>query len=103
MTIRLATCSCGRLQAACSGDPVLVSVCHCAECQRRTGSVFGVAAFFQREAVAVSGAASRYERTSDKGFPVIFRFCPTCGSTVLWEPSAGLGRDARAAHEPPAR
>jgi hypothetical protein len=46
-----------------------------------------VAAFFPREAVATTGETSRYERTADNGSPVIFRFCPTCGSTVFWEPT----------------
>lgn len=84
--MRLATCACGQLRAACSGDPVLVALCHCVDCQRRTGSAFGVAAFYPREAVATSGEASRYQRASDSGRPVDFRFCPACGSTVFWEP-----------------
>ena len=35
---RVATCRCGRVQAVCVGDPVRVSVCHCLDCQRRSGS-----------------------------------------------------------------
>jgi hypothetical protein len=83
--MRLATCACGQLRATCSGEPVLVSLCHCSDCQKRTGSAFGVAVFFPREAVETSGEASRYQRPSDSGFPVDFRFCPACGSTVFWE------------------
>jgi hypothetical protein len=64
-----------------------VSLCHCTECQRRTGSAFGVAVFFARAAVEASGTASRYQRAADGGSTVDFRFCPTCGSTVLWEPA----------------
>jgi hypothetical protein len=86
MMPRKAQCACGRLQVACEGDPALVSLCHCLECQRRTGSTYGIAAFFPREAVAVSGAASLYSRTSDSGFAVDHHFCPNCGSTVFWEP-----------------
>ncbi len=85
--MRIATCACGQLRAICSGEPVLVSLCHCADCQRRTGSAFGAAAFFPRAAVETSGEASRYQRASDSGFPVDFRFCPACGSTVFWEPA----------------
>jgi hypothetical protein len=87
MATRLATCACGELQAACSGDPVLVSLCHCTDCQRRTGSAFGIAAFFPREAVVTGGDARRYERVADSGLQVHFSFCPTCGSTVFWEPA----------------
>jgi hypothetical protein len=65
----------------------LVAACHCRACQRRTGSTFGVGAFFPREAVAVSGRHSEYDRPADSGFRVLHHFCPDCGSTVFWEPS----------------
>lgn len=62
-----------------------VSLCHCRECQRRSGGPFGVAAFFPHEAVEVVGEARAFRRASDSGFDVVFRFCPACGSTVWWE------------------
>lgn len=83
---RLATCACGQLRARCAGEPRKVSLCHCLACQRRTGSTYGIAAFFPRDAVQVDGASRSYERPSDSGFPVRFHFCPDCGSTVFWEP-----------------
>lgn len=86
MTVRTARCACGHLSVACRGEPVSVSLCHCLECQRRTGSAFGVAAFFARGDVASSGRASVYERPADSGFAVVHHFCPDCGSTVWWEP-----------------
>jgi hypothetical protein len=67
------------------GDPEAVVVCHCLECQRRTGSAFGTAAFFPREAVHITGESLRYQRDSDAGRKLDFRFCPQCGSTVWWE------------------
>lgn len=85
--MRLATCSCGTLQVRCSTGPDLVSVCHCTACQKRTGSPFGIAAFFRRKAVHVDGVSTRFRRSSDTGFDVIFHFCATCGSTVFWEPT----------------
>ena len=87
MTPRIATCACGRLSVACTGDPVSVSLCHCLECQKRTGSVYGIAAFFARPAIEVSGVYSSFTRRSDSGHEVTFHFCPRCGSTVFWEPA----------------
>lgn len=84
---REATCACGGLKVSCAGDPALVSLCHCVACQRRTGAPFGVAAFFPRETVEISGADRRFERSSDAGYGVRFHFCGDCGSTVFWEPS----------------
>lgn len=63
-----------------------MSACHCLECQRRTGSTHGVAAFFVKGNVKITGDYNRYTRDADNGFKVVFYFCPTCGSTVYWEP-----------------
>lgn len=82
---RHATCACGQLRVACSGEPVRVSVCHCLDCQRRTGSAFGVQARFAREDVAIEGEASVFTRSSDSGNDVTHHFCPNCGSTVYWQ------------------
>lgn len=87
MSTREARCSCGQLRIACRGEPALVALCHCRECQRRTGSTYGVAAFFAREQVEMSGRYADYERPGDSGFRVLQHFCPSCGSTVFWEPS----------------
>lgn len=84
---RSANCACGQLSAVCVGEPVSVSACHCLECQRRTGSSFGIAAFFQRARVQLQGVSTCYERRSDSGFQVSFHFCPQCGSTVYWYPA----------------
>jgi len=46
---RRASCNCGKLQIVCEGEPVRTGICHCLECQRRTGSVFGSQAFFKRD------------------------------------------------------
>src|SRR5271165_2321546 len=62
-------------------------MCHCFECQRRTGSTFGVQAFYPREQVRhAKGIAKRYARRADSGRTVTFNFCPECGGTVFWEP-----------------
>jgi hypothetical protein len=81
---RIASCSCGQLQAQVSGDPVRISVCHCLACQRRTGSVFAAQARFPRTAVTVTGTATEYDRVGDEGTRATFRFCPKCGATVYW-------------------
>lgn len=81
---RLASCSCGQLQAHVSGEPVRISVCHCLACQRRTGSVFAAQARFPRAAVAILGASAEYVRVGDEGTTATFGFCPTCGATVYY-------------------
>jgi hypothetical protein len=61
-------------------------MCHCAECQRRTGSVFSIAVFYERARVTSHGATGTFERPSASGFPVEFHFCRNCGSNVFWNP-----------------
>ena len=88
MIVRKATCHCGNLTLVCEGEPAKISMCHCTDCQRRTGSAFSIAAFYPREKVTVSGKKlGRWERQSVSGFPVAFHFCGRCGSSVFWEPA----------------
>lgn len=83
MTHRTATCQCGQLTARCEGEPVRVSVCHCLECQKRSGAPFAAQARFPREAVRLSGESHQWQRHGDGGGVGQFHFCPHCGST-LW-------------------
>jgi hypothetical protein len=87
MTSRTASCSCGQLRITCEGEPVRISICHCLECQKRTGSVFAAQARFPRECVTIEGRATRWTRFGDSGGAATFGFCPVCGSTVYWEPA----------------
>lgn len=87
MTERLASCACGHLAIQCAGEPRKVSMCHCTDCQRRTGSLFSIAAFFDRDTVTlVRGMTQSFVRNSITGKRVAFHFCPDCGSSVFWEP-----------------
>jgi hypothetical protein len=85
MTTRTATCACQNLRVTCVGDPIKISLCHCLDCQRRTGSTYGIGAFFARKDIEANGDFRTYKRSSDSGFAVSFHFCPDCGSTVFWE------------------
>ena len=88
MGSRVASCHCNRLVISCMGDSKKISMCHCLDCQRRTGSLFSVAVFFERDRIhLLQGEPNSYERGSDSGFPVRFHFCGDCGSNVYWEPA----------------
>jgi hypothetical protein len=87
MKTRTARCHCGQLEIRCTGEPRKVSLCHCLDCQRRTGSAFSVAVFYGRDRVRIeSGFTNTFVRESASGFPVTFHFCGACGSNVFWEP-----------------
>lgn len=84
MTVRVATCRCGQLRATCTGEPVRVSVCHCLECQKRTGSAFAVQARWPDERLELTGEFSEWSRVGDSGTRATYRFCANCGATVAY-------------------
>ena len=79
-----AACACGQLRVTAVGEPDLVIACSCLACQRRTGSPFGMGAYFKKEAVSAEGEALVHSREADSGLGVSIRFCPACGTSVYW-------------------
>ena len=66
-----------------------ISICHCLDCQKRTGAPFGMQARYARDQVtAITGERTPFTRAAESGNTVTFSFCPRCGSTVFWELSA---------------
>jgi len=83
---RKAQCSCGQLSVTVEGEPELVVLCNCTECQRRTGSTFGIGAYFKHDRVIESsGEQTTFQRASDSGRQAEAHFCPVCGTTVYWQ------------------
>ena len=82
---RSARCCCGSIRLQTVGEPLTVSVCHCLDCQRRTGSILGTQVRFPNENVSVQGRPKVFERTGDTGAKVTFHFCPECGTTLFWK------------------
>jgi len=79
---RTATCRCSQLKATCRGEPVRVSVCHCPDCQKRSGSAFAAQARWANADVEVAGEAAVRVRIADSDHRVTHRFFPLCGSTL---------------------
>lgn len=82
--VRRASCRCGQLTVVCEGEPVRISVCHCLNCQRRSGSVFAAQARFPADKVVIHGRSTEWVAVGDSGNKAAFHFCPTCGSTVWY-------------------
>ena len=83
MTKHVAQCACGGITATAEGEPQVIVQCHCFQCQRRTGSPFGVIAYFRQDDVRLTGAPKTHRRTvegADRS--VTDYFCPDCGGTV---------------------
>jgi hypothetical protein len=85
LTTRTASCRCGQLRAIVTGDPVRVSVCHCLNCKKRSGSAFAVQARWPKAQVTIEGQSKTFEIVADSGNRGTFHFCPECGSEVHYE------------------
>jgi hypothetical protein len=82
---RVARCLCGSLRVTTDGDPLIVNICHCIDCRRRTGTPFSYNAYFDREHVRIEGPSNSYQRQGQEGREIRHHFCPACGTTVLWD------------------
>jgi len=74
MTGRTARCTCGQLQIRCPQEPDIISLCHCLDCRKHSGSLFYAGAVFPAEHVTVTGATADYKGR---------HFCPRCGSSLF--------------------
>jgi hypothetical protein len=81
-------CLCGKVRYSASGDPAFVGVCHCADCQKFTGSAFAAVVGVPKAALTVQGELATYTKTGDTGKSTYRRFCPQCGSSVMDEADA---------------
>ena len=88
---RTAQCSCGSVKIVALGEPSSVVACHCLECQRRTGSVLGVGAYYPQEQVTISGATRQFVRPTQAGNQFFTNFCPDCGTSMYWSSGRNPG------------
>lgn len=81
-------CACGEVRYQLTGEPVFLTICHCSECQRASGSAFGMSMRVRRVDIAlVRGELKRWTRIADSGNPVGLAFCANCGTRIWHEPS----------------
>jgi len=66
------------------GEPERVIRCHCRYCQRRTGNVFQVSAWFFEDQIVSRTGKPRVFNASENSVGVDYTFCERCGSTVYW-------------------
>ena len=92
MQKRKASCLCGDLTITVVGEPKVTLACNCQNCQRRTGSAFGISAYFTNDSIVeTTGDPSQYQSTTDSEKNITQSFCRQCGSTVYWQ--ADIFRD----------
>ncbi len=76
-------CQCGSVRYVLTDEPLRLIACHCKECQRQSGSAFGMSMLVKKDKLAVSGATKQFTRIADSGNPNTGVFCPECGVRIF--------------------
>ena len=84
-------CQCGAVSFTLAGPPIMMTLCHCKDCQRATGTGHISLARFKRDDVAISGETKTFAVKADSGNVNTRHFCPDCGSRLFGENSAFPG------------
>ena len=87
-------CLCGDVSYVFTGAPLRSTVCHCATCRRRTGSLFSAHLWFEPAQLAFDGHLLSYGFTTDAGRHVSTHFCGRCGTTLWFEAEVTSGLKA---------
>jgi hypothetical protein len=81
-------CQCGACRYEITMAPLTAYVCHCTECQRQSGSAFGMSMPVPRTGFFVrQGEPRTWRRTAASGRTVDCAFCPDCGSRLFHLPT----------------
>ena len=80
--VRTGRCLCGGVTVELRGEPFAVSLCHCVNCQKTSGSAFSVIALVPIGNVRFNGRVSVFNDVADSGIGFERCFCPGCGSPV---------------------
>ena len=75
-------CQCGQVRYELTAEPKRLVACHCKECQRQSGSAFGMSMLVAEDNLAVTGVTKQFTRIADSGNPNTGVFCPECGVRI---------------------
>ena len=80
-------CQCGMVRYEVVGEPKQLVVCHCADCQRQSGSAFGMTMVVNDADFRLTrGEPKNFASKSDTGRAKLGAFCPDCGTRIYHKP-----------------
>lgn len=81
--VREGGCQCGRVRYCLAGEPLGLAICHCTECQRQSGSAFGMSLAVPESGFELlSGELRTFRVICDSGREKECAFCPHCGTRI---------------------
>ena len=75
-------CQCKQIRYEIIEEPIRLVACHCTECQRQSGSAFGMSMHINQNAILLKGKIKTYDRTAQSGYKNTGCFCPNCGNRI---------------------
>ena len=76
-------CFCGQITYAATVDPSQVFICHCTDCQRNSGTAYGVVvSVAPGQFRLLSGTLKTIDKLADSGTTRVLAFCPDCGTRI---------------------
>ena len=77
-------CACGAVRYEVREKPIFQLVCHCADCQKASGSAFAEVMIVASDRLSMQGREPRFfDVTADSGRTMSRGFCETCGSPLM--------------------
>ena len=82
-------CQCGYVRYMLDGEVYRLNICHCRDCQRQSGSAFGMSLVIPPQTFALtSGELRTFDLVADSGRTKTCGFCPNCGVRIFNRTSA---------------
>jgi hypothetical protein len=75
-------CACGAVRYECSEPSIVDLLCHCADCQKASGSAFAAVAIVATDRLVFTGEPRFYAVRAESGRTMERGFCAACGSPV---------------------
>lgn len=84
MTVRTGHCLCGAISYQFTAAPDLVVLCHCADCQRHSGSAFSVNILVAADSLEIVGTPKNHQTVGAENGNLRDRlFCGDCGTPIF--------------------
>ena len=77
------SCQCGEVHYQIKGEPLVLYRCHCTECQKQSGSGFGMSMWVRNDDFKIlRGSLKHFHRIADSGGKMECFFCSNCGVRI---------------------
>ena len=84
MTSLKGSCACGAVRYELTEEPIFQLICHCADCQKASGSAFAEVLIVAADRLSMLGDEPKFFAVkAESGRTMNRGFCATCGSPIM--------------------